>query len=52
MVDGGVSFKHYVKLFTVSTHREPLFNSILLGVLTVVVCGSIGVFPRLSPALF
>lgn len=44
MADGGVSLKHYANLFTVPAHRAPLFNSILLGVLTVVVCGSVGVF--------
>lgn len=42
-VDGGFSFIHYTKLFTSSQYRQPLFNSILLGILSVLVCGGVGI---------
>ncbi|WP_051309651.1 ABC transporter permease [Desulfogranum japonicum] len=42
-VDGAFSLVHYLELFTVPAYRVPLYNSILLGILTVVVCGCIGV---------
>lgn len=41
-VDGNLSFIHYTDLFTSKTARLPLFNSILLGVLSVFVCGGMG----------
>ncbi len=40
--DGVVSFIHYKNLFTVDVFRAPLINSILLGILSVVVCGFVG----------
>lgn len=43
-IDGSFSLIHYVKLFTVSQYRQPLLNSILLGILSVIVCGGVGVF--------
>lgn len=42
LVDGSYSIIHYRELFTVEAYRLPLINSIVLGVLSVVVCGSVG----------
>lgn len=42
-VDGGFSLVHYAKLFTASQYRQPLFNSVLLGILSVIVCGGVGI---------
>ncbi len=42
-VGGAFSLVHYLELFTVPVYRTPLYNSVLLGILSVVVCGAIGV---------
>lgn len=42
VVDGSWSAAHYLDLFSIKTHRLPLFNSILLGVLSVLACGAVG----------
>lgn len=43
LLDGSVSFLNYKNLFTVAVFRAPLINSILLGILSVIVCGFIGI---------
>ena len=43
-VDGALSFVHYENLFCVGVFRRPLVNSICLGLLSVVVCGAVGIF--------
>ncbi len=42
IVDGVWSATHYLDLFSIEAYRRPLFNSILLGILSVLVCGSVG----------
>ncbi len=42
-VDGGFSLVHYTKLITSAQYRQPLFNSILLGIYSVLVCGGVGI---------
>jgi len=37
-----LTFSHYVDFFNTPAYRMSLFNSVLLGLLTVVVCGVIG----------
>ncbi len=40
--EGAVSFAHYIDLFTSASSLRALKNSIVLGLLTVIVCGVIG----------
>ncbi len=43
LVDGSVSIFHYKNLFTVDVFRVPLVNSVILGILSVIVCGFVGI---------
>jgi iron(III) transport system permease protein len=40
--DGVITLSHYMDFFNMSAYRMSLFNSVSLGLLTVVVCGLIG----------
>jgi iron(III) transport system permease protein len=42
IIDGSWTGAHYVDLFSIETLRRPLLNSILLGALSVLVCGGVG----------
>jgi iron(III) transport system permease protein len=42
MMNGSVSALHYTNLFSVPAFRTPLVNSIVLGILTVFACGTVG----------
>lgn len=52
MLDGSVSLLHYLNLFTVDVFRAPLINSVLLGILSVLVCGCVGIFLAFSLHFF
>ncbi|WP_458775905.1 ABC transporter permease [Desulforhopalus sp. 52FAK] len=43
LIDGSVSFVHYTNLFTVDLFRAPLVHSVVLGLLSVLVCGFVGI---------
>jgi iron(III) transport system permease protein len=42
-VKGSFSAVHYLELFAVEAYRQPLVNSLLLGTLSVLVCGCVGI---------
>lgn len=44
IINGTLSIVHYKNLFCIGAFRRPLINSIYLGLLTVVVCGGVGIF--------
>lgn len=43
LIDGSFSAIHYREIFTVEAYRQPLLNSVILGILSVLVCGSVGI---------
>ena len=43
LVEGSVSTIHYQRLFITEAYRYPLVNSILLGLASVLACGSVGI---------